>query len=413
MEGILVILDGLGDRACKELGDKTPLESANKPNLDKISKHSKLGLMYPVNERFVPESDNAVVAILGNEVEGSYRGQFEAIGAEFKLEPEDLAFRTNFATIDNLKNKKIIDRRAGRSLSSKEAKELAEAINTNVKLSCKFVFQNTIQHRGVLILKGGFSDNITNTDPTYHSNGKLISSDNFNFSKALDEDNISEYTANIINDFIQKSFNVLDNHPINLKRKKNGLMPANILLTRDGAIGLPKLKKHIGWGSIQYMPLEIGISKSSGMEVFSFRYPENDADVYKNLYDGLKKACEFSVHTLKKENSFHNYFYVHFKETDIPGHDNRPLDKKKMIEYIDKHFFSFLFDFCKKNKLKIIVTGDHSTPCNLHSHSADAVPILFCDWKEDKEKNFSEKECSKGQLGKIFGKEVLKLFNRK
>ena len=126
MQGILVIIDGLGDLPCKELQGKTPLEAAKKPNLDYLAFKGKLGYMYPIKEKVVPESDTATLSVLGNNINGSYRGYLEALGIGLELEKGDLALRTNFATIDNLKNKKIIDRRVGRTLTTKEASLLAD-----------------------------------------------------------------------------------------------------------------------------------------------------------------------------------------------------------------------------------------------------------------------------------------------
>lgn len=407
MNNILVIIDGLGDLPCKELKGKTPLESAKKPNLNYLTSKGKLGYMYPINETTAPESDTAIIAILGNNFFSSYRGYLESLGSGLKIDKGDLAFRTNFATIDNLTNKKVIDRRAGRTLTTKEANLLAKAINKKVKLPCKFIFKNTIQHRGVLVLKGGFSDNITNTDPAYHVKNKIILNDNFKFSMPLDDEENSKYTANVLNEFIEQSHRILENHPVNKKRAKKKLLKANILLTRDASNGI-ELNQFKDWNAIVYMPLEIGICKASGMKIFSFKYPKMKKNVYENLYEGLKKAIDFAIGVLKKNKK--GNFYIHFKETDVPGHDGKAKEKKKMIELLDRKFFSFLRKF-EKEKTKLIVTGDHSTPCSLKSHSSDALPVLFCDWKENSKREFNEKESRKGKLGKIYGKELLKLIS--
>jgi len=155
------------------------------------------------------------------------------------------------------------------------------------------------------------------------------------------------------------------------------------------------------------MPLEIGISEMSGMKVFSFEYPPfKGIDVYKNLYTGLEKTIKFAIKTLKKQHRHYIGCYVHIKEPDVPGHDNKPLDKKKMLEIIDKKLFGFLKKFVIKNKISLIVTCDHSTPCKLKRHSADPVPVLVYNGKDrDESDKFSEKQAKKGSLGKIYGKE--------
>ena len=135
-------------------------------------------------------------------------------------------------------------------------------------------------------------------------------------------------------------------------------------------------------------------------------------DVYKNLYDALNKAIKASIKTLKKQRKKFDYTYIHFKETDVPGHDNKPHEKKQMIELLDKKFFSFLRKFAEKNNIQILVTADHSTPCSLKSHSSDPVPVLFFDPNKKNEKDettsFNEPQSLKGSLGKIYGKNLLK-----
>ena len=163
MKGILVILDGVGDLPCKQLGEKTPLEAANMKNLDFLATRGEMGYMYPVKPGFVPGSGEAIVSIFGNSLISSTRGQLEARGTKLKLIRGDLALRVNFATIDSLENKNIIDRRAGRTLTTLEAEILSKALN-KIIIPCKFVFEPTIQHRAVLVFRGGFSDNISGND---------------------------------------------------------------------------------------------------------------------------------------------------------------------------------------------------------------------------------------------------------
>ena len=204
---------------------------------------------------------------------------------------------------------------------------------------------------------------------------------------------------------------ILNKHPLNEERRKKGLMPANYLLVRGAGIETPKLRFYKKWAAVCYMPTEIGFAKTSGMNVFSFKYPEmKNLDVYKNLYDGLREACEFSVKTMEKNQKKFDYFYVHIKETDVPGHDNKPIEKKMMIEQIDKVLFKFLKKLVDSNKsVKIVVTGDHSTPCKMKSHSAEPVPVLFYPGEErtPKEKRFCERDAMSGKLGMISGRELL------
>jgi 2,3-bisphosphoglycerate-independent phosphoglycerate mutase len=407
MKGILVIIDGMGDLPNKQLGDKTPLESANMPNADFLAARGELGYMYSVRPGFIPESDEAIVSIFGNELISSTRGQLEARGTDLKLVRGDLALRANFATIDSYKSGNITDRRAGRTLTTGEAEILAKALNNQIKLPCQFIFKPTVGHRGVLIFKGGFSDNISGNDLVYMQ-GKTRIPDKISPCKSLDEEDNSQYTSNIVNEFLEKAFEVLNNHPLNLARKNRGELPANFLLVRGAGIECPKLKLYRKWASAAYMPLERGFSNVCGMKTFNFSYPKlKKMDVYANLKEGLERACKFSIWVLKKNRRNSDYAYIHIKEPDIPGHDNKPIEKKEMLEYIDKTLFNFLRRFAPQNNIKVVITADHSTPCRNRAHSADPVPVLFYNGSIPKEKKFNELEARKGNLGRINGKELL------
>jgi 2,3-bisphosphoglycerate-independent phosphoglycerate mutase len=367
-----------------------------------------MGWMYPVKRGFIPESDEAVISIFGNKLSSSSRGQLETRGTGLDLERGDLALRMNFATIDSLKEGNILDRRVGRTLSTSEAKQIYKSIN-QIKLPCKFVFEATVQHRGVVVFRGGFSEELIGNDLTYYQ-GSSRDPEKVTFCKSLDDDDENtQYTVNVVNEFIEKVSEMLEKHPVNKKRKEKGLMPANYVLLRGAGIEKPKLKKYKKWFSISYMPLEKGISKVSEMETFSFDYPSlKGIDAYKNLYAGLKKASKFSIKQIKKNSKNFDYAYIHFKETDVPGHDNKPLEKKKMIEYLDRTFFRFIRKFAPQKKIDVVVTADHSTPCKLKNHSADPVPVLWYNQSPPEKKSFSEKQVRLGKLGSIEGKNLLK-----
>lgn len=407
MKGVFVILDGAADEPCSLLDGKTPLEAANTPNLDEIAKKSKIGYCYTVKEGVAPESSAAIVSLLGYEPNFIPRGPLEACGLGIKLKNGDLALRCNFGTIDDLKSLNVLDRRAGRTLSSEEAKELAKVINKNVKLPFKFEFYPSVQHRGVLVIRGGFSDNITNADPAY--SGGSVSAENEDkliFSRALDEEDDSKLAAELVNSFVRQSFEVLDKHPINIARARKGLYAANIIFCRDAgseAIRLNKLKGK--WMALGYMPLEIGIAQLTGMDVYKFQYPKlKGIDVYGNLYEGLKRAIKYAKRMLWWKKNKYDYFYVHFKETDVPGHDNKPADKVKMIEMLDKYFFSFLKKFIGEGKL--IVTADHTTACKKKAHTAESVPVLLYPHEKSSGKRFIEKDGMNGV--RFSGRNLLK-----
>lgn len=411
MKGVFVVLDGVADEPSSVLGGKTPLEYAKTPNLDEIAKKSKLDYCYVIKEGISPESSSAVVSLLGYDYRNAPRGPLEAQGAGIKLTKGDLALRVNFATIDDLNGGHLLDSRAGRTLTSKEARILADAINKEVKLPFKFELHPTVQHRGVLVFRGGFSDNVSNADPHY-SNGMAVGSNSGKmvFSKPLDDEDDSKLSADLVNSFIRHSHEVLDKHPVNLARARKGLYSANILLARDAGNSQIRFRKLKGkWIALGYMPLEKGIAKAAGMDVYQFRYPElKGIDVYSLLYTGLKKSIKNAIKMLRRNKKKYDYFYIHIKETDIPGHDGKPRDKVDMIELLDRRFFSYLKRFIGDSKL--IITADHTTSCRQKSHTADPVPVLFYPHPkgEVKEKRFVEEQSLEGR--KVLGKKVLEHF---
>ena len=411
MVKIFIILDGVGDRACKLLDGLTPLEAAKTPNLDYFASRGNGGYVYTVNEQLAPESDEAIMALLGYDPTKYYygRGPLEAYGAGMEFKNGNLALRTNFATVDN---RLILDRRVGRTLTTKEAKELEKTINEKVKLDYDFEFRATVGHRGVLVIKGGdFSDNISNVDPAYKRVGRFGVAVNNNINnieecRALDPERKTKVSANVVNSFVKQCHEILKNHPVNNQRNKKYLLKANAILVRDAGIILPELPKKTGWGAVVSMPLEVGIAKLSGMKVLKFDYPETtNKGLLDNLYKGLNETLAYSKIMIKKGNL--SKYFIHFKELDVMGHDNNPIEKKKMIELIDKEFFGYLR---KLDDVEFIVTGDHACPCELRGHASDAVPLLHYKKgvKRDTMKRFNESEAEDGYYKQLYGKDVLR-----
>jgi len=405
MKGVLVLIDGLGDIPCKKLGWKTPLEAANTPNLDLLARNGKLGAMFSVKEKYIPGTSDAVVSIFGQNPKDYPRGWLEGLGIGLNLSKGDLVFRANFATIDNLRSRKVIDRRAGRTLTTKQASILSEAINKEVDLGVKFIFKNTLQHRGVLVFKGKYSDNLTGSDPEYNKG-----SSKFLFSRPLDNKSLSRLSSRVLNDFLVQSFGVLDGHPVNEARKKEGFFPANAILTRAPGVEIKKINKYRKWACVTEVPVMKGICEGLGITSFGYKHPTlKSHDAYANFNKNLKLTIKKSIKILKKNKSNFDYFFIYLKETDAAGHDNKPLEKKEMIELIDKHLGKFLIKLALSGT-KILVTADHCTPCELKAHSSGAVPVLFFDPDAEKtdKLNFSERNCKKGSLKKIIGKNLFK-----
>ncbi len=402
MKGVFVVLDGVADDSLQIFKGQSPLEHAQTPFLDRLARASRIDSCTVVKEGVAPESSGAILSLLGYDSQSVARGPLEALGAGIRASRGDLVLRTNFSTIEDITSLRLLDRRAGRTLSTRDAKTLAHAINSHVKLPHPFTFYPTVQHRGIVVFKGGFSDNISNVDPHYGSGSVSGTGEVVPLSHSLDDDSESKVAANLVNMFVRRSFEILDVHPLNIARAKKGLFSANFLLCRDPGSEIPRLPKLKGsWMSLTYMPLEVGISRAAKMDVHTFAYPPlHGIDVYENLYSGLAQAVKEATRALSSHANHYDYFFVHFKETDVPGHDNKPLDKVKMIEFIDQRFFAFLTPFVEKWGVRVVVTADHTTSCRLKTHTAAPVPVLFYNPSSLQTHNgrFTESCASQGKL---------------
>jgi 2,3-bisphosphoglycerate-independent phosphoglycerate mutase len=399
-KAILVICDGMGDRPVKEYGYKTPLEAANTPNLNKLAEEGLVGLMDPISPGVRPGSDVAHLAILGYNPYECYagRGSLEAAGAGITLKPGDIAFRANFATVtDDLT---IIDRRAERIKIG--TKELAEALN-QIKIESvngvSVEFYPTVEHRGVLILRGEkLSRNITDTDP--HAAGvKLLK------SKPLDESIEAERTAKALNEFTEKSFHTLKNHQVNLSRVKAGEKPANIILCR-GAGSYFKLKTlqdkyGIKAAAIAGVALVKGVCRIVGMDIINV----------KGATGGLNTNFNGKADEAAKVIKQYDFVFLHIKATDVASHDGNFKAKVEAIENIDK-MINRLIERLDLNETYITITADHCTPINFKDHSGDPTPILIYgpETFHSGIKKFCEKTVSQGNLCRIKGMDVMAIL---
>jgi 2,3-bisphosphoglycerate-independent phosphoglycerate mutase len=408
---IYVAIDGMGDLPIKALGNKTPLEAAETPNMDALARNGKTGLMYSVKKGVAPESDVAVISLLGYDPfkYSTGRGVIEAVGVGLKMKDGDLALRCNFATLG--RGKAIIDRRVARSLTTAEASELSKAANAGIKLEsypATFEFRNTLGHRAVLLIKSKkkpLSSNITNSDPAYTIvNGIGVAQAKVEMVQKTCEptDNTEEAktSAALVNEFIDKTHKLWENHPINIKRAAEGKLKANLVLTRDAGHLLPKFfnineRYHVDFAALADMHAERGIAQLAGMDAMLLPPPSGN----------LQKDCEVRVKTLLDLLPKYDCFYIHLKGPDEPGHDGNCTLKTQIISAIDKFFFGPLLKQISLKDNLICITADHATPCALKVHSDTPVPILISGDKADNDDGkackFSEKECAKGSLGNL------------
>ena len=400
----------MGDQPVKELGGKTPLEAAKTPHMDSLAKNGKTGLMYTVGKGMAPESDVAVVSVLGYDPFQYHvsRGALESVGAGMDMKSGDLAIRCNFGTLAP-DNSSIIDRRAGRNLTQEEADKLADAINEQVELEAHPVsleIKSTVAYRAALVIRtenSPLSGNISNTDPAYKRINSVGVADLdaemvLKICNPLDDTEAAKVSAKLVNEFTIKATQVLDNHEVNQKRVKEGKLKANVILSRDAGSMIPDfplLRDIYGldFVCLADMNVERGISKLAGMSLVDLPLPSKD----------LVSDCKLRIKKLLETLPNYDCFYIHIKGPDEPGHDGDYTLKAELIEIIDQHFVGEMLKHINLDDHLVCITADHSTPCNLKAHSDDPVPVLIAgnNLKPDKVQTFSEAECKQGELGTL------------
>ena len=409
---LYVVLDGLGDRPIEALGGRTPLEAADTPHLDALAARGQTGLMDAIGPGIAPESDAAVMSILGYDVERYYtgRGPLESYGAGLDVRDGDVAWRANFGTVDP--DWTIVDRRVGRNLSDAEAGELAAAVQSEVRLEgASFQFRHTLGHRACLVIRRegrALSGQVDNCDPAYQRHGafSIALADpgkRVLEAKALDDSEAARAAAELTNEFMRKSYEVLSEHPVNRRRTDDGKMPGNMILLRDAGDRLPRMPSFqeqfgIRFASLVEMPVEIGIASLLGM---------GQVPVASTADDPERGYGDWAAKTLASLDDWDG-LYVHLKGPDVPGHDGDAVGKQRSVEQIDSFYLGPLMRRLDGEDFVVAVTADHSTPCELKAHSGDPVPVLVCGGLEPEgAEGFSEREARNGWLGRLQGQDLV------
>ena len=397
----MVVLDGASGRIGPS---KTALQAASTPNLDSLAQRGAIGQMYTVGKGIAPESDAGVFSLLGYDPLKTHlsRGVVETLGGGVEFHEGDLALRAGFATI---KGDKLVDRRAGRNLSTPEAQELGAALNKDLRLKSgvKFVFKPTVGHRAVVVFRSNgrrFSSNISNFDPAYVRQGNIslaqpgVKEYDIPRCEPLDNSDESIVTAALVNEFGFKVRSILDSHPVNEARRRNGMVPANFVVMRDAGTTKPSVQTfQKKWGlkplMIADLPAELGIGRLLGMDVKELEPGTRPEDYRKRATIVLDSVGSYG------------FVYAHLKGPDEPGHDGMFDLKKRRIEEIDEGFFSELIKSPRLKDRVVAVTCDHSTPVEDKGHSDDPVPVLVSGAKvrPDGSARFTEDNAAKGSFG--------------
>jgi len=369
---VMIVMDGIGGLPM-EVGGKTELESAHKPNLDALAAQSALGLADPVAPGITPGSGPGHLGIFGYDPLQFEigRGVLEALGIDFDLGPNDIAARGNFCSVDAAGN--LTDRRAGR-IATELNIELVRLLRT-IKMPGVEIFVETVKdYRFVLVLRGdGLGDALSETDPQRLGVPAL---------PVRAQDTNSEKSARLVNQFIEQARKLLAD-----KR------PANMILLRGFAKrpAWPNYEQAFGLraAAIAVYPMYRGLGKLLGMKMIKV--------------DGEAIADEFT--TLEKNWNDFDFFYLHVKKTDSYGEDGNFAGKVHVIEELDAQLPRLL-------ALKpdvVIVGGDHSTPALLRSHSWHPVPVLLYSKfvRADGIAEYGERACARGSLGRLPSKDLM------
>jgi 2,3-bisphosphoglycerate-independent phosphoglycerate mutase len=370
---VQLVMDGVGGLP-RELDGKTELEAADTPNLDALAARSQLGLAVPVRPGVTPGSGPAHLSLFGYDPlkYDIGRGVLEALGIGFNLQPEDVAARGNFCTIDA--GGLITDRRAGR-IPTEFNQKLVPLLREITLPGIQTFVETVKEYRFVLVLRPTEGQtlyaNIADTDPQQLGVPSLP-------ARALDD--LSEATAKLANDWIAAARQVLKDHP-----------PANSLNLRGFAKdpGFPRFPEVFGLkaGAIATYPMYKGVAKLVGMDVLPV----------------AGETLEDEVEALRAHWDQYDYFFFHVKKTDSAGEDGDFERKAAVIEHVDQAVIPAILDL---NPDVLIVTGDHSTPSSLKSHSWHPVPTLL--WSRYCRPDgatgpggaeYGERACGRGSLG--------------
>jgi 2,3-bisphosphoglycerate-independent phosphoglycerate mutase len=370
---VQLVLDGVGGLP-RDLDGKTELEAASTPNLDALAARSQLGLAVPVRPGVTPGSGPAHLSLFGYDPlkYDVGRGVLAALGIGFDLQPQDVAARGNFCTIDA--EGLITDRRAGRIPT--EFNQKLVPLLRQIGLPGIQVFVETVkEYRLVLVLRPTEGQtlyaNIADTDPQQVGVPSLP-------ARALDDR--SEPTARLVNDWVAAARQVLKDHS-----------PANSLNLRGFAKdpGFPKFPEVFGLkaGAIATYPMYKGVAKLVGMDVLPV----------------AGETLEDEVEALRAHWDEYDYFFFHVKKTDSAGEDGDFERKAGVIEHVDQAVIPAILDL---DPDVLIITGDHSTPSALKSHSWHPVPTLL--WSRYCRPDgatgpggaeYGERACGRGSLG--------------
>ena len=404
MKHIIILGDGMADHPVERLGGKTLLQYADTPYMDLLARKGKTGRLMTIPDGFHPGSEVANTSILGYDLNKVYegRGPLEAASIGYNMSPEDLALRCNLITLSN----GIIKNHHGGHLTTEEGTTLIKYLNE--KLGNEYIqFIPGIQYRHLLIIKGG-SKHIICAPPHDHPNEAwkplLIKAENEN----KEDGRLSpQETANLLNELIIKSQELLTAHPFNLQRKDKQNDIANSIWPWGGGYRpqmrtLSEMFPQIHSGSvISAVDLIRGIGYYAGLEIIKVKGATGLANTN---YEGKVEAA---LKQLREK----DFVFLHIEASDEAGHDGDLQLKLQTIENLDHRAVEPIYNEVKKwdEPVCIAVLPDHPTPVEIRTHVKEPVPFLI--WHPgitpDNVTQYDETSCIRGEYGLIYLQEFM------
>lgn len=393
MKYVIVLADGMADEPIAQLGDKTPMEVAKTPAMDWLAKHGQVGMVSTVPSGMKPGSDVANLSVMGYDPDACYSGRspLEALSVGVAMESTDVIFRCNIVTVSEEEpyaEKTIIDHSSG-EISTEDADILMDAIREAFNDE-EFSFFTGTSYRHITVWKNG---QVLDFEPPHDHLGQVI-------GQFLPEN--PKFRA-----MMERSFQILNNHPLNLKRAAEGKNKANSLwfwgAGTKPALQNFKEKTGLNGAMISAVDLLKGIAVGAGMQVINVPGATGSLDTN---YEGKAQAA---LDTLLKDGN--DFVYIHLEGPDEMGHQGELEHKILSIEYIDEKIVAVVKDGLDAagEDYRILVLPDHPTPIRCRTHTSDAVPFVLYDSAKPADQGFAftEKEAAMSGLSITKGHELI------
>ena len=400
MKYIIVLGDGMADEPISSLDGKTPLECANTPAMDALSKKGEIGMVHTIPDGMAPGSDTANLSVMGYDPQIYYSGRspLEALSIGVPMKEDDIALRCNVVTISDddkeFEQKTIIDHSSS-EISTEDAAVLIDAVKKELAREGYSFYVGT-SYRHCLIWEKG---QVVELTPPHDVLEQVI-------GQYLPKDDV-------LRNMMKKSYEILKDHPINVERKKRGLNPANCLWFW-GAGTKPMLsdfKEKTGKKGIMISAVDLlkGIAVGAGMDN---AYVEGANGGLHTNYEGKMQAAVKAV----AEDGY-DFAYIHVEAPDEMGHQGSVERKIQAIEYLDEKIIAPIVKNLKEKEMdfRLLILPDHPTPIRVRTHTADNVPYLLYDSTLERNDNWVYNEKAALQSGNFIEKGhtlIDKLFER-